>query len=151
MSTFLSGPPSGRTLPLTPVRLSDLDGGVFDPGSSVAICARSCSPALVCTRLCSFMLTGTHLRSFALILHHLILALIYVTPSAGRTDLVSVVSRALTTQTESLFLAEVVLKPEPYSRLPNWSCILIWCVAHSSYYFGGPKAHYPVPSSLLIF
>ena len=36
MSTFLSGPPSGQTLPLTPTRLSDLDGGVFDPGASVA-------------------------------------------------------------------------------------------------------------------
>ena len=36
MSTFLSGPPSGWTLPLTPTRQSDLDGGVFDPGASVA-------------------------------------------------------------------------------------------------------------------
>jgi len=36
MSTFLSGPPGGRTLPLTPTRLSDLDGGVFGSGASVA-------------------------------------------------------------------------------------------------------------------
>jgi len=36
MSTFLSGPPSARTLTLTPTRLSDLDGGAFDPGASVA-------------------------------------------------------------------------------------------------------------------
>jgi len=36
ISTFLSGPLGGRTLPLTLTRLSDLGGGVFGPGASVA-------------------------------------------------------------------------------------------------------------------
>ncbi|KAI9508559.1 hypothetical protein F5148DRAFT_1195612 [Russula earlei] len=36
MTRFLSGPPGGRTLPLTPTRLSDLAGGVYGPGASVA-------------------------------------------------------------------------------------------------------------------
>ncbi|KAI0294401.1 hypothetical protein BC826DRAFT_1012129 [Russula brevipes] len=36
MARFLSGPPGGRTLPLTPTCLSDLAGGVYGPGSSVA-------------------------------------------------------------------------------------------------------------------
>lgn len=36
MSMFLSGPPGGQTLPQTATRLSDLDGGVFGPGASVA-------------------------------------------------------------------------------------------------------------------
>lgn len=36
MAKFLSGPPGGRTLPLTATRLSDLSGGVYGPGSSVA-------------------------------------------------------------------------------------------------------------------
>jgi SEL1 protein len=36
MARFLSGPPGGRTLPLTPTYLSDLVGGVYGPGSSVA-------------------------------------------------------------------------------------------------------------------
>ncbi|KAI0002186.1 HCP-like protein [Russula compacta] len=36
MARFLSGPPGGRTLPLTPARLSDLAGGVYGPGASVA-------------------------------------------------------------------------------------------------------------------
>ncbi|KAI0034697.1 HCP-like protein [Vararia minispora EC-137] len=36
MAKFLSGPPGGRTLPLTSTRLSDLDGGVYGPGASVA-------------------------------------------------------------------------------------------------------------------
>ncbi|KAG2159106.1 uncharacterized protein EDB93DRAFT_444749 [Suillus bovinus] len=36
MSMFLSGPPGGQTLPQTSTRLSDLDGGVFGPGASVA-------------------------------------------------------------------------------------------------------------------
>ena len=36
MAQFLSGPPGGRTLPLTPTRLSDLAGGVYGPGASVA-------------------------------------------------------------------------------------------------------------------
>ncbi|KAJ6589807.1 hypothetical protein DFH09DRAFT_1140159 [Mycena vulgaris] len=36
MDIFLSGPPGGRTLPQTPTRLSDLVGGVYGPGASVA-------------------------------------------------------------------------------------------------------------------
>ncbi|KZO97204.1 HCP-like protein [Calocera viscosa TUFC12733] len=36
MAQFLSGPPGGRTLLLYPTRLSDLAGGVYGPGSSVA-------------------------------------------------------------------------------------------------------------------
>jgi len=36
MARFLSGPPGGRTLTRTPTRLSDLMGGVFGPGASVA-------------------------------------------------------------------------------------------------------------------
>lgn len=36
MEHFLSGPPGGRTLPLTHTKLSDLAGGVFGPGASVA-------------------------------------------------------------------------------------------------------------------
>ena len=36
MAKFLSGPPGGRTLPQTPTRLSDLAGGVYGPGASVA-------------------------------------------------------------------------------------------------------------------
>lgn len=36
MTKFLSGPPGGRTLPQTPTRLSDLAGGVYGPGASVA-------------------------------------------------------------------------------------------------------------------
>jgi SEL1 protein len=36
MAKFLSGPPGGRTLPLTSSRLSDLAGGVYGPGASVA-------------------------------------------------------------------------------------------------------------------
>lgn len=36
MAKYLSGPPGGRTLPLVPPRLSDLEGGVFGPGASVA-------------------------------------------------------------------------------------------------------------------
>ncbi|KAI0365575.1 HCP-like protein [Pilatotrama ljubarskyi] len=36
MAKFLSGPPGGRTLPLLPPRLSDLAGGVYGPGASVA-------------------------------------------------------------------------------------------------------------------
>jgi hypothetical protein len=33
---FLTGPPGGRTLPLTPTKQSDLAGGVFGPGASWA-------------------------------------------------------------------------------------------------------------------
>ena len=36
MQRFLSGPPGGRTLPLTPTHLADLAGGVYGPGASVA-------------------------------------------------------------------------------------------------------------------
>ncbi|KAI0041352.1 HCP-like protein [Auriscalpium vulgare] len=36
MARFLSGPPGGRTLPQTSTRLSDLSGGVYGPGASVA-------------------------------------------------------------------------------------------------------------------
>ena len=36
MAKFLSGPPGGRTLPQTPTRLSDLSGGIYGPGASVA-------------------------------------------------------------------------------------------------------------------
>lgn len=36
IAKFLSGPPGGRTLPLIPPRLSDLEGGVYGPGASVA-------------------------------------------------------------------------------------------------------------------
>ncbi|KAF9029210.1 hypothetical protein BDP27DRAFT_1246739, partial [Rhodocollybia butyracea] len=36
MAKYLSGPPGGRTLPQTPTRLSDLDGGIYGPGASVA-------------------------------------------------------------------------------------------------------------------
>ncbi|EPQ55072.1 HCP-like protein [Gloeophyllum trabeum ATCC 11539] len=36
MEKFRAGPPGGRTLPLTNTRLSDLVGGVFGPGASVA-------------------------------------------------------------------------------------------------------------------
>ncbi|KAK7045626.1 ERAD-associated protein [Paramarasmius palmivorus] len=36
MAKFLSGPPGGRTLPQTATRLSDLVGGVYGPGASVA-------------------------------------------------------------------------------------------------------------------
>ena len=36
MTNFLSGPFGGRTLPLVPPRLSDLEGGVYGPGASAA-------------------------------------------------------------------------------------------------------------------
>lgn len=36
MRLFLSGPPGGLTLPKTPTKLSDLDGGVYGYGASVA-------------------------------------------------------------------------------------------------------------------
>ena len=36
MDKFLSGPPGGRTLPQTPTSLSELAGGVYGPGASVA-------------------------------------------------------------------------------------------------------------------
>jgi len=36
MKKFISGPPGGRTLPQTATRLSDLAGGIYGPGASVA-------------------------------------------------------------------------------------------------------------------
>ena len=36
MSTFKAGPPGGKTIPPTAVKLSDLAGGVYGPGASVA-------------------------------------------------------------------------------------------------------------------
>lgn len=36
MNTFKSGPPGGKTIPPTPTKLSDLVGGVYGPGASVA-------------------------------------------------------------------------------------------------------------------
>jgi SEL1 protein len=36
MKRFLAGPPGGLTLPRTPTRLSDLEGGIYGPGASVA-------------------------------------------------------------------------------------------------------------------
>ncbi|KAI5123803.1 hypothetical protein M0805_009098 [Coniferiporia weirii] len=36
MAKFMSGPPGGRTLPQTTTRLSDLEGGAYGPGASVA-------------------------------------------------------------------------------------------------------------------
>ena len=36
MQKYLSGPPGGRNLPQTPTRLSDLVGGIYGPGASVA-------------------------------------------------------------------------------------------------------------------
>lgn len=36
MNAFYDGPPGGRTLPPTFTRLSDVDGGVYGPGASVA-------------------------------------------------------------------------------------------------------------------
>jgi SEL1 protein len=35
-ANFISGPPGGKTLPLNPTRLSDLAGGVYGMGASVA-------------------------------------------------------------------------------------------------------------------
>lgn len=36
MNTFKAGPPGGRTIPPTAIKLSDLLGGVYGPGASVA-------------------------------------------------------------------------------------------------------------------
>ncbi|KAJ2916794.1 hypothetical protein MD484_g3661, partial [Candolleomyces efflorescens] len=36
MAKFMTGPPGGRTLPQTSTRLSDLVGGIYGPGASVA-------------------------------------------------------------------------------------------------------------------
>ena len=49
MARFLSGPPGGRTLPLTPPRLSDLVGGVYGPGASVASTGLNAGRAVIKT------------------------------------------------------------------------------------------------------
>ena len=49
MAKFLSGPPGGRTLPLTPPRLSDLDGGIYGPGASVASTGLNAGRAVIKT------------------------------------------------------------------------------------------------------
>jgi SEL1 protein len=36
MANFQSGPPGGRTLPPTPLKLTDMTGGVFGFGASIA-------------------------------------------------------------------------------------------------------------------
>jgi hypothetical protein len=36
MNTFKTGPPGGKTIPSTAIKLSDLIGGVYGPGASVA-------------------------------------------------------------------------------------------------------------------
>lgn len=36
MAKFMTGPPGGRTLPQTATKLSDLVGGIYGPGASVA-------------------------------------------------------------------------------------------------------------------
>lgn len=36
MNTFRAGPPGGKTIPPTAIKLSDLAGGVYGPGASVA-------------------------------------------------------------------------------------------------------------------
>ena len=36
VNTFKAGPPGGKTIPPTAIRLSDLAGGVYGPGASVA-------------------------------------------------------------------------------------------------------------------
>ena len=36
MNNFRSGPPGGKTIPPTSVKLSDIAGGVYGPGASVA-------------------------------------------------------------------------------------------------------------------
>ncbi|KAF5383420.1 hypothetical protein D9757_006125 [Collybiopsis confluens] len=47
MAKFLSGPPGGRTLPQTATRLSDLDGGLYGPGASVASTGLSAQRAAI--------------------------------------------------------------------------------------------------------
>ncbi|KAI0359680.1 HCP-like protein [Trametes cingulata] len=49
MAKFLSGPPGGRTLPLLPPRLSDLAGGVYGPGASVASTGLNAGRAVIKT------------------------------------------------------------------------------------------------------
>ncbi|KAI0665661.1 HCP-like protein [Trametes maxima] len=49
MAKFLSGPPGGRTLSLLPPRLSDLVGGVYGPGASVASTGLNAGRAVIKT------------------------------------------------------------------------------------------------------
>ncbi|KAI0629048.1 HCP-like protein [Trametes polyzona] len=49
MAKFLAGPPGGRTLPLLPPRLSDLVGGVYGPGASVASTGLNAGRAVIKT------------------------------------------------------------------------------------------------------
>ena len=49
MAKFLSGPPGGRTLPLMPPRMSDLVGGVYGPGASVASTGLNAGRAVIKT------------------------------------------------------------------------------------------------------
>ncbi|KAI0783062.1 HCP-like protein [Abortiporus biennis] len=49
MAKFLSGPPGGRTLPLTTPRLSDLVGGVYGFGASVASTTLNADRAVIKT------------------------------------------------------------------------------------------------------
>ena len=49
MAKFLTGPPGGRTLPLVSPRMSDLDGGVFGPGASVASTGLNAGRAVIKT------------------------------------------------------------------------------------------------------
>ena len=48
MAKFLSGPPGGRTLPLQPPRLSDLDK-VYSPGASAASTGLNAGRAVIKT------------------------------------------------------------------------------------------------------
>ena len=47
MVKFLSGPPGGRTLLHTFTKLSDLDGGAYGPGASVASTGHNAGRAVI--------------------------------------------------------------------------------------------------------
>ena len=47
MAHFLSGPPGGRTLPHTPTKLSDLAGGVYGYGASMASTGPNANRAVI--------------------------------------------------------------------------------------------------------
>ena len=47
MAKFISGPPGGRTLLHTPTKLSDLAGGAYGPGSSVASTGPNANRAVI--------------------------------------------------------------------------------------------------------
>ncbi|EMD33107.1 hypothetical protein CERSUDRAFT_76806 [Gelatoporia subvermispora B] len=49
MENFLSGPPGGKTLPLAAPKLSDLVGGVYGPGGSVASTGMNAARAVIKT------------------------------------------------------------------------------------------------------